>query len=188
MFIPSIAAKRARLHMVGCTLQCIRMHGPYNDADDFTIFTGREIMADADKDKQHKPTGKVRHDPGGRAVWQWAIDSGKHAIESTSRLLQKLDLTSLQFLDYDEVKKQEQQDAARTENPERPIPTFGGEREQDPLASKQRGFDPYNTRVPMGRGALPNKPKAPPKPRITQPVRPAKKPGLFARLFGAGKG
>jgi len=163
------------------------MHGPYNDGEDFTLFTGREFVAEDDKDKLHKPTGQVRHDPGGRAVWQWAIDSGKHAIESTSRLLQKLDLTSLRFLDYDEVKKQEKEDEERARKTERPVPTFGGEREEDPLTGKQRGFDPYNTRTPAGRGAMSNKPSPPPKPRITQPVRPAKKPGFFSKLFGSDK-
>jgi hypothetical protein len=165
------------------------MHDPYNAGNDFTIFMDREIMPDTDKDKQHKPTGKVRHDPGGRAVWQWAIDSGKHAIESTSRLLKKLDLTSLQFLDYDEVEKQEKADRERTQDPDRPIPTFGGEREQDPLAGKRQGFNPYDSRMPVGRGATSSKPKpkSPPRPRITQPVRPAKKHGFLARLFGAGR-
>ncbi len=140
-------------------------------------------MPDKDKHRTEKPSGHVRHDPGGRAVWQWAIDSGKHAIESTSRLLQKLDLTNLKFLDYDEIEKQEKADRERTENPERPIPTFGGEREVDPSAGKQ-GFDPYNTRTPVGRGTPPRKPPVRPKPRVTQPAKPAAKPGFFSRLFG----
>lgn len=147
----------------------------------------REIVADNDQEKPAKPSGHVRHEPGGRAVWQWAVDSGKHALESTSRMLKKLELTSLRFLDYDEVEKQEKEARKRTEDPDRPIPTFGGEREEDPLAGKRQGFNPYDSRTPVGRG-IAQKPKAPPKPRITQPVRPAKKPGLFARLFGSGKG
>lgn len=101
-------------------------------------------------------------------------------------MLKKLDLTSLRFLDYDEVEKQEKEDRKRTEDPDRPIPTFGGEREKDPLAGKQQGFNPYDSRTPVGRGIAP-KPKVPPKPRITQPARPVRKPGLFARLFGSGK-
>jgi len=141
-------------------------------------------MPDSDKDKQQKPSGHVRHDPGGRAVWQWAIDSGKHAIESTSRLLKRLDLSHLSILDDDEKEKDKGTD------PDKQIPTFGGARENDPLAGKRQGFDPYNTRTPIGRGNLSSKPKTPPKPRITQPVRhaqPAKKPGLFASLFGGKK-
>jgi hypothetical protein len=147
-------------------------------------------MSGPDKDKQPKRTGHVRHDPGGRAVWQWAVDSGKHAIESTSRLLQKLNLTSLHILDYDEIERREQEAREREQQREREkaVPTFGGEREADPLAGKLQGFNPYNTRTPVGRGAVPSKPKTPPKPRITQPARPVRKPGIFARLFGTGKG
>jgi len=33
------------------------------------------------------PRDGVRHDSRGNAVWQWAVDTGKHAIDSTSRLL-----------------------------------------------------------------------------------------------------
>jgi hypothetical protein len=147
-------------------------------------------MSDADRKKLEKPTGQVRHDPGGRAVWQWAIDSGKHAIESTSRLLKKLDLSHLSILDYDEKKQLEQEARereAREQTRPREIPTFGGKRETDPLAGGRQGFNPYDSRTPVGRSAMPAKPKGPPKPRITQPVRPAKKPGLFSRLFGADK-
>ena len=163
------------------------MQGPYNPRWDFTISTDPGTLADADRKQLEKATGQVRHDPGGRAVWQWAIDSGKHAIDSTSRLLKKLDLTSLRFLDYDEVKKEEEKIEEKTRDPDRPIPTFGGEREVDPLAGKQRGFDPYNSRTPPVRTATQPKSAAQSKPRITQPVRPAKQPGFFARLFGAGK-
>jgi hypothetical protein len=142
-------------------------------------------VSDADKSKLQKPSGRVRHDPGGRAVWQWAIDSGKHAIESTSRLLKKLDLSHLRILDDDE-----RPGAKPGDNPQdndRNVPTFGGPREPDPLAGKTKGFDPYNSRTPVGRRAVPDKSRTPPKPRITQPVRPAKKPGFFARMFGGGK-
>jgi len=145
-------------------------------------------VSDTDKNKLQKPTGRVRHDPGGRAVWQWAIDSGRHAIESTSRLLKKLDLSHLRILDDDETP------GAKPKEPEpdtgRDIPTFGGDRERDPLTGNRQSFDPYNSRTPVGRRAVPEKPKAPPKPRITQPAapaKPAKEPGFFGKLFGGKK-
>jgi hypothetical protein len=135
--------------------------------------------------KLNKPTGKVRHDPGGRAVWQWAIDSGKHAIESTSRLLKKLDLSHLRILDDDEkTGGAKPQDPGQTT---RNIPTFGGQREKDPLVGNRQSFDPYNSRTPLGRRGMKEQPKGPGKPRITQPARPPKKPGFFARMFGGGK-
>jgi hypothetical protein len=45
-------------------------------------------------DSDEKPrAGRVRHDSGGRAIWEWAVESGKHAVDSTSHLLKKLELT-----------------------------------------------------------------------------------------------
>jgi hypothetical protein len=39
--------------------------------------------------------GRVIHDSRGMAVWDWVKESGRHAIESTSRLLKKLDAPEL---------------------------------------------------------------------------------------------
>ena len=148
-------------------------------------------MSGPEKDKRPVRSGQVRHDSGGRAIWEWALDSGRHAIDSTSRLLKKLDLTSLRLIGDDEKpwKKDEQaadqQQANQSRDDRRQVPTFGGEREQDPLSNERRGFNPYESRTPTGRGAAtPSRPKAPPNPGITQPVRPAQKPGLLGRLFG----
>jgi len=29
----------------------------------------------------------VKHDAGGRAIWEWAAETGRNALDSTSRLL-----------------------------------------------------------------------------------------------------
>jgi hypothetical protein len=147
-------------------------------------------MPDADKKDLKMPSGHVRHEPGGRAVWQWAVDSGRATLESTSRLLKKLDLTSLQFLDFDETKRNEKISAERAENRDRPIPAFGGKPEVDPLKGSRQGFDPYNARAPVRRTTVAAKPKpgAILKSRIaTQPVVPPRKTGLFSKLFGSDK-
>jgi hypothetical protein len=154
------------------------------------------IVSGQDSDNKPKRSGRVRHDASGRAIWEWAVDSGRHAIDSTSRLLQKLDLTSLRVLGDDEKSWEKRGEAGKPAAPEspnaprepaEPIPTFGGTPEADPMAGKRQGFNPYDTRTPTGRGiAHAPKPAAPARPRITQPVRPAKKPGLLARLFGRG--
>lgn len=146
-----------------------------------------------ENNKQPKPSGRVRHDKTGRAIWEWAADSGRHAIESTSRLLKRLELPGLSLADDDKDKQEEEEPENREdqgrnpyerENPDK-VPTFGGPRETDPLAGSRRNFDPYNNKAPKKAAA----PKPPGKlaPRITQPVRPAAKPGLFARLFGRGR-
>lgn len=136
-------------------------------------------MSASGKDGPSKPSGRVRHESGGRAVWEWAVESGKHAIDSTSALLKKLDLSGLRLVD--ERKKSAEEEELRLDEADPNLPTFGGDREVDPLSGK-RGFNPYDSRLAAQRKA--GKPQAPPKPRITQPVRPPKPPGLFARLFG----
>lgn len=145
---------------------------------------------DDNQDGEQKPSGRVRHEPGGRAVWQWAVDSGKHAIDSTSRLLKRLDLSALRLVDEEErqAARRAAEEGAEASTP-KSVPSFGGPAETDSAAQARRSFDPYNSRTPVGRGLSPPKPKEPPKPRITQPVRPKPedKAGLLGRLFGKGK-
>ena len=139
-------------------------------------------MPASDNNDPPKPSGRVRHESGGRAVWEWAVESGKHAIDSTSALLKKLELSGLRLME--EKKKPAQgseEEEMRMEQPERKVPTFGGEPEVDPMRGK-RGFNPYDSRQAALRKA--GHPPSPARPRITQPVRPAKSPGLLARLFG----
>lgn len=133
-------------------------------------------MSASEKDDPAKPSGRVRHDSGGRAVWEWAMDSGRHAIDSTSRLLKRLDLSSLQLLD-----DRKPSDKSLLEDGE--VPSIS-ETKMDPQAGSKRAFNPYDSRTIARKKPAPGKPKPPPTPRITQPVRPAKPPGFFARLFG----
>jgi hypothetical protein len=68
--------------------------------------------------------GRVVHDSRGNAVWQWVKDTGRHAIESTSALLKKLEVPELKVQDHkdDELRLEDDVDA-------------GG------------GYDPYGTRI-----------------------------------------
>jgi hypothetical protein len=151
---------------------------------------------DDETTSQPKRSGRVRHDAGGRAIWEWAVDSGRHAIDSTSRLLKKLDLTSLSLLDDDHHKKlQEAEAKAKEEQAEVAGKTTASPahartarelRIKETHAKSGQSFNPYDSHTPTGRGVAAAPRKAPAKPRITQPVRPARKPGFFARLFGRG--
>jgi len=67
------------------------------------------VSAPDDDEKAAKPLGRVRHDAGGRAVWEWAVESGRHAIESTSRLLKRLDLPGIGLLDEEQEKKKKEE-------------------------------------------------------------------------------
>jgi len=46
-----------------------------------------------------QPTGKVMHDERGNAVWDWLKQTSRIAIESTSRLLKKLEAPELKVED-----------------------------------------------------------------------------------------
>ena len=75
------------------------------------------------------PTGRVRHDERGNAVWDWLKDTGRNAIEATSRLLKKLEVSHLEVED----KKDEELRIQSDRDP-------GG------------GYDPYNQSTkPPGR-------------------------------------
>ena len=158
-----------------------------------------------DPDSSDKPrSGRVRHDSGGRAIWEWALDSGKHAVDSTSRLLKKLELTGITLMG-DEARpweKQKQNDASReaasgaghgqsqtpghspghSRDGGQPAQGSAQDRTVHHDAEKSRGTNPYDSRTPVGRGApAPKKPPAAAS-RVTRPAK--EKPGLLARLFG----
>ena len=73
------------------------------------------------------PSGRVRHDDRGNAVWDWLKETGKNAIGTTSRLLKKLELSHLKVEDKKDEELQTDRDP-------------GG------------GYDPYNqSNKPQGR-------------------------------------
>ena len=45
------------------------------------------------------PSGRVCHDERGNAVWDWLKDTARNAIDSTSRLLRKLEAPDLKVED-----------------------------------------------------------------------------------------
>jgi hypothetical protein len=160
------------------------MQAPYNrpgnqNLDQSPSTTMSEPESDKDKDDPARPSGRVRHDSGGRAVWEWAVDSGRHAIDSTSRLLKKLDLSGLQLED-----DKKSSDKSLLEDGEIPSIT---ETRADPQAGSKRGFNPYDSRTVARKKPVSGKPQPPPVARVTQPVRPPKPAGLFARMFGKDK-
>lgn len=79
------------------------------------------------------PSGRVRHDERGNAVWDWLKDTARNAIDSTSRLLKKLEAPNLEVEDKkdEELRILSDRDA-------------GG------------GYDPYNQST-KPRGAPPKK-------------------------------
>lgn len=158
------------------------------------------MQAMSDPDSNDKPrSGRVRHDAGGRAIWEWAVDSGRSAVDSTSRLLKKLELTGITLMG-DEARpweKRSGEDASHGHGESRGGSeghARGGSHGPDPAAQaapkhdpeQARGTNPYDSRTPVKRGA--------PSPKATPPSarhvpqkgesRTGPKPGLLARLFG----
>jgi len=74
----------------------------------------------AEQASESKATGRVIHDERGNAVWDWVKDTARIAIDSTTRLLMRLEVPELQVED--------------TEKPEQRT-----ESERDPGG----GYDPY---------------------------------------------
>ena len=119
-----------------------------------------------------KGPGSVRHDARGNAVWQWALDSGKQAIESTSRLLKRLEVPGLKL----------EEDAGRDVERDAPEPAADQDvpGKSSKPAAKPRGYDPYGER----REVL-NNPAAsrPPAPTRKPAAAPAARPSFWQRLF-----
>jgi len=70
------------------------------------------------------PSGRVRHDARGVAVWDWAVATGEFATLSTTRALKKLEVADLKIEDH--------------KPPELKLEVSGRD--------KAGGFDPYNQR------------------------------------------
>lgn len=140
-----------------------------------------------DNEKKSR-VGRVRHDATGRAIWEWAADTGKHAIDSTSLLLKRLDLPGLSIAE-DHKDDEKGMDKG----------IFGGPEEADPLQGKRKSFNPYESRSPPKIQAPSPLSKPAPKPVAKPAAKPiaaprplskaeqeaeTPKPGLIGRLFG----
>jgi hypothetical protein len=60
---------------------------------------GQPAAAGSGKSPDPIPSGRVRHDERGNAVWDWLKDTGRNALEATSRLLKKLEAPHLEVED-----------------------------------------------------------------------------------------
>ena len=80
---------------------------------------------DTAKLKSDRPSGRVRHDARGMAVWDWAVATGEFATLSATRAMKKLSIDHLKI-----------EETSKTKTPELKL--------EDSGRDKGGGFDPYN--------------------------------------------
>jgi hypothetical protein len=115
-------------------------------------------MSDPD-DKSGKNPGGVRHDSRGNAVWQWAVESGKQALDSTSRLLKRLEVPGLKL----------EGDTAENKQPQAAGQSKGNITGSSAKPGREAGYNPYGASRPAA---------------ATKPVAGrASRPSLWQRLF-----
>jgi hypothetical protein len=114
----------------------------------------------------------VRHDARGNAVWQWAVDTGKHMLDSTSALLRRLEVPGLRVEGEETSKK-----AAGAKSGSPPLEI------QEPGADA--GYDPYG-RSAMSRPARPVATTPKPMSRLSPPgpARGSRPSSWWRRLIG----
>jgi hypothetical protein len=109
--------------------------------------------SDKGAESDQRNSGQVRHDDRGNAVWQWASDTARTAMASTSQLLRKLDLTSLS-LESDQPKPNDEPEIRGTQ-PTKPAAVG---KPKGTLDTRKGGFDPYSTNAGSAKRAASSKP------------------------------
>ena len=89
---------------------------------------------------QRKPGDGVQYDQRGNAIWKWAVDTGKHAIDSTSRLLKRLEVPELTLDDDDKGKLKPGKDSGGSTPPRSSRGPAGP-------PSRTAGHDPYGRKT-----------------------------------------
>ena len=133
-------------------------------------------------DKTKPLIGGVRHDARGNAVWQWATETARHAVASTSQLLRRLDVSSLSLEDTQPSKTETKTKAAAPapvkSAPGKPAAPLAGVKPVAPRPGEPTGFDPYNGAASVRATAARGKPATP------RPAAPAAaRASWWRRLF-----
>ncbi len=135
--------------------------------------------------------GEVRHDERGQAVWHWAVDTARNAINSTSQLLRKLDLSALS-LEEDQPPPAGTPSAAEPAVKPAKLELAPSDAAKGPRRAGAAGeFNPYKSARPVApaKPARPGQrlkaedpPRAVPKPR--RPESAAPRSSWWRRLLG----
>lgn len=131
-----------------------------------------------------RPSGRVRHDERGMAVWDWAAASGETAALSATNVMRKLDVSELSIEQTQRsLKAMQPPTGAGVGSGGDPYNQHRNQVNKDPLKRAVSDGDPYN-RVSTPKSA----PMQRPAPKAPAPA-PAKKPGssVLDQLLGRKK-
>jgi hypothetical protein len=82
------------------SLRLRRAEAVNQEIDDVMKPAASRASQDANESPRSGPSGRVRHDERGVAVWDWAVASGEFATLSTTRALKKLEVAELKIEDH----------------------------------------------------------------------------------------
>jgi hypothetical protein len=110
-------------------------------------------MGDSDGSKPDK-AGRIVHDERGNAMWDWLAETGRTLIDSTSRLLRRLEVPELKVEEEAEPQLQleSDRDAGGGYDPygrsnSGKAGTAGGTRSGSSQDRASGGYDPYSKNV-----------------------------------------
>ena len=81
-------------------LKSLRLRRAEAENKDVDEAVKAAIAKDAVEMPSGGPSGRVRHDERGVAVWDWAVATGEFATLSTTRALKKLEVADLKIEDH----------------------------------------------------------------------------------------
>lgn len=139
--------------------------------------------SDSDKKAGSRKVGGVSHDSRGNAIWEWASETGRNAIDSTSRLLKRLEVPGLKIQDEEPPAARPPDERASQPPPGVPPGITPAARGRGGARGKDAGggYDPYAGRAARAGQKPAPKPAAP----LTKPSSaPAPRPSLWQRLLG----
>jgi hypothetical protein len=109
-------------------------------------------------DDSDRLTGRIVHDERGNAVWDWVKDTARIAIDSTSRLLKRLEVPELKMEDTqnNELRVESNRDAGGGYNPyggSAPARAGGANRSSSSGPGAARGGDRNTANAGNNRGS-----------------------------------
>jgi hypothetical protein len=114
-------------------------------------------LTKSDKTEPNKTgplAGGVRHDARGNAVWHWATETARHAVATTSKLLRRLDVSSLSLQDDESLPNAPDMPAPAKPARYTPASPMAALQLAAPARHAPGGFNPYDAAAVPAAAAL----------------------------------